>query len=113
MPIPTPPTDDVALYVVGGLALVLISILGLVMRAIVKGDLVPKKTVEAIQTRDGERIAAQADALASIPGALTELTGTQKSLSDSFGDLADAAQLQVRLADALHRQVEEAGDGRS
>lgn len=109
--IPTPPTDDVALYVVGALALLLIGVLGLVMRAIVRGDLLPRKTVDEMRARDADRINAQADALASIPSAITELTTTQKSLSDSFGDLADAAQLQVRLADALHRQVEGATHG--
>lgn len=108
--IPAPPTDDMALYVVGALALLLITVLGLVMRAIIKGDLVPKKTVEEMAARDRDRITAQAGALDSIPAAMTELTAAQKSLADSFDDLADAAQLQVRVADALHRQVEGTGD---
>lgn len=39
--IPSIATDNVALAVVGGLALVLIGVLGMVMRSIVRGDLVP------------------------------------------------------------------------
>lgn len=104
--IPIPPTDNVALYVLAALSLVLIGVLGLVLRSIIRGDLVPRQSVERERARDTDRIGSQAAALAEIPPALTELASAQSSLADSFDDLADAAKLQVRIADALHRQVE-------
>ncbi|RPA58617.1 hypothetical protein EF294_15790 [Gordonia oryzae] len=104
-----PITDNVALYVVGVLALLLISVLGLVIRAIVKGDLLPKGTVDRWLVELDQRIAAQAKALDAASELTIEQGHTIRAQADSISDFGEAQRLQVRVAAALH-QVTEAGD---
>ncbi|AZG43437.1 hypothetical protein [Gordonia insulae] len=106
--IPPHLTDNIALYVVGTLALVLIGVLAMVMRAIVRGDLVPKATVESNTAELRDRIAAQASALVALTNTNSTLVTTNATQADSISDLADAAHLQVRIGEALHKQLEEA-----
>lgn len=103
-------TESMALYVVGSLALILIGILGLVMRSIINGHLLPRNTVIEMRERDAERISAQAETLAVLQPAVLEITSTQQSLSASFTDLANAAALQVKLAEIIHKTVENSND---
>lgn len=105
----TPPiTDNVALAVVGGLALVLIGVLGMVMRSIVRGDLVPGKTVERNLSERDERIRAQASALGAASDLIAEQSRTIGTQADSIADFGQAQILTKRVADALH-QVTEGG----
>lgn len=104
-----PITDNVALYVVGALALLLISVLGLVIRAIVRGDLVPRRVLDAMTVERDQRIAAQAHALDAATVLTVEQSRTISAQADSISDFGEAQRLQVRVAAALH-QVTEAGD---
>lgn len=101
-----PITDNVALYVVGALALVLISILALVMRAIVRGDLVPRKTADDNRARDAERITAQAAALDAATELTTEQSRTIVTQADAIADFGEAQRLTQRVAAALHQVTE-------
>lgn len=107
-----PHTDNVSLYVVGGFAVVLIGILSAVMRAITRGDLVPRSTMDSrIADRDAEiaRITARVDAQAAALEAATVLTAEQAhtiaTQADSISDFSEAQRLHVRVANALHKTV--------
>lgn len=99
------PTDDAALLVVGSLALLIISILGLCIRAILRGELLPRKTVDAMVSERDARISAQAAALEALTATNTTLVQANATQADSISDLADAAHLQVRIGEALHKQL--------
>ncbi|MGC5249486.1 hypothetical protein ACPXB3_21480 [Gordonia sp. DT219] len=101
-----PHTDNIALYVVGVLAVVLIGVLGLVLRSIVKGDLVPRHTVNSWMVERDHRIAAQARALDAATVLTTEQARTISAQADSIADFGEAQRLQVRVAAALHRVAE-------
>lgn len=100
-----PHTDNVSLYVVGGLAVVLIGILGAVMRAIVQGKIVPRSTLEAMIAERDSRIAAQAAALEVATTLTTEQARTISTQADSISDFGEAQRLNVRVANALHSTV--------
>lgn len=104
-----PITDNVALYVVGALALLLISVLGLVIRAIVRGDLLPRSTLESMTTERDQRIAAQARALEAATVLTAEQAHTIAAQAGSISDFGEAQRLQVRVAAAL-QQVTEGGE---
>ena len=104
-----PHTDNVSLYVVGGLAVVLIGILGAVMRAIVQGKIVPRSTLEAMIAERDSRIAAQSSALEAATVLTTEQAHTIATQADSLADFGEAQCLQVRVANALQAQVTDAG----
>ncbi|OBA63671.1 hypothetical protein [Gordonia sp. 852002-10350_SCH5691597] len=104
-----PHTDNVSLYVVGGLAIVLIGILGAVMRAIVQGKILPKSTLDAMIAERDARIMAQASALDAATVLTTEQAHTIATQADSIADFGEAQRLQVRVANALHAQVADAG----
>ena len=100
--IPTPPvTDNVALYVVGALALVLISILALVMRAIIRGDLVPKRTVDAMAAEKDARITEQAATIKTATTLTTEQGHTLSTQADALADFGESQSLNVRVMQAL------------
>lgn len=103
--IPTPPlTDSVALYVVGALALVLISILGLVIRAIIQGKLLPQSTVSSMLAERDQRITEQAETIKSAVTLTTEQSKTITLQADALSDLGEAQSLQVRVANAMHEK---------
>lgn len=107
-----PHTDNVSLYVVGGFAVVLIGILSAVMRAITRGDLVPRSTMDSrLADRDAEiaRITAWVDAQAAALEAASILTAEQTrtiaTQAGSISDFGEAQRLNVRVANALHNTV--------
>lgn len=100
-----PHTDNVSLYVVGGLAVVLIGVLGAVMRAITRGDIVPRSTLNAMIAERDARIAAQAAALEAATVLTTEQEHTIATQAASISDFGEAQRLNVRVANALHNTV--------
>ena len=96
---------DPGLYVLLVILLALVSVMGMVMRAIVRGDLLPKDTVDRMTTELRDRVSAQASALEALTSTNTTLVAANATQTDSIADLADAAHLQVRIGEALHRQL--------
>lgn len=96
---------DPGLYVLLVIVLALVSVMGLVIRSIIRGDLLPLKSVEReIATRD-TRIEAQASALEAATILTTEQSHTIAAQADAIHDLGEAQRLNVRVAQALHDQV--------
>lgn len=98
---------DPALYVLLVIVLALVSVVGLMMRSIIKGDLVPKATVDLTTAQLRERVTVQTAALSTLTDANVTLVATNATQATSLSDLAEAAHLQVKIGEALHRQLVE------
>ena len=72
------------------------------VRALIKGDLVPRSHVELMVAERDARITAQAEALKAAPKLAIEQQAAITTLTDSVRDFAEASQLQVRVARAMH-----------
>lgn len=107
---------DPGIYVTLVIALAVVSMMGLVVRSIIRGELIPKATVEReaaernerIDTQAAERnarIDAQAAALESAAALIAEQSHTIREQADAISDFGEAQRLNVRVAQALHDQV--------
>lgn len=96
---------DPGLYVLLVIVLALVSVMGLVVRSIIRGELVPRATVERLIVERDARIAAQASALEAATVLTAEQSHTISTQADSISDFGEAQRLNVRVAQALHAQV--------
>lgn len=84
---------------VGGLLTLLVFT---IVIALIRGDLVPGKQVDRMITERDARIEAQAEALKAAPQLALEQQAAITTLTESVRDFAEASQLQVRVAQAMH-----------
>jgi cell division protein FtsB len=99
---------DPGLYALLLIVVLLIGVVGLVIRAIVDGRLVPKATVDALVAERDNRITAQAEALVSLTDTNATLVATNAKLTDAVDDLAEASHMNLKVSQALHGQLKEA-----
>ncbi len=108
---PAIPSDTTA--VLGAIALVLLGVLGLVLRSIVTGKLVPKESVDRFVADRDAQITAKDVLIESMRILSVEQSKVIATQADSLKDFSDATKLQNRLADALHESVTNPAAGRA
>lgn len=102
------PVADVASdpgAVLGAVIVVLLGVIGLVLRSIVKGDLVPRAQMDQMLADKDRQIAAQGKTLEVAATVNTELSGAVKTLTESVEDFSQATKMQVHLAEALRSNL--------
>jgi Na+-transporting NADH:ubiquinone oxidoreductase subunit NqrC len=91
--------------VLGSIIVVLVGVIGLVLRSIVKGNLVPKAQVDQLLSDRDNQILALAATVSAGETVNQALSASVRTLSDSVEDFSEATKMQLRLAEALRTNL--------
>ena len=91
--------------ILGAICLMLITLVGLGVRSLITGKLVPQATVDREKADLTQQVAAQAETIKMAADYTAQLAETLRMQAGSIEDFSEATRLNVRVAEALRKNL--------